>query len=178
MDKKPKAPKTSEAEKTQLRIAGERQELSNTLKPIRDDVYQKIKSFKTERNQMRNLSSNDAALAMKGRAPTTGTGVASRALARSKANAGIAPRVESAANRAHAQAMGGGIKMALGESTNAINGINELARQGHQDAVQTARTAAARSAATAETIGTAGGIVTQGIAGKSKKPEPIVKEGM
>lgn len=175
MGKGPKAPGETSAEKAYADIGVDRYQLAEKTRPARDELFKRISSFRQQRQQGRNLSTADMALAKNdvreaARKSPGGSAIPATGLRLASAGADQAASTERNLDKAHVTGLQGLTSMALGESGAAIQGMGELAQTSQRDAIARARNAAQRSAATNEAIGSAVGLAATAFGGKTKPP--------
>jgi hypothetical protein len=174
--KGPKPPGETRAQKTNVNIATESHKLSREIAPVRDDLFKRISDFRQEAAQVKNVSSNDAAMAFDG-ADAAASAAAARsplaipamALRRGTAQAGQAVSTDMATRSAAVRGTQALTDMAMGERESAMEGVQDLAARQGREAVMRARSDAAQQN---QRIDAAAGLVGGGLALYKRKPMP------
>lgn len=152
---KQKGPKETSAERAYADIGAERAGLAAQMRPIRNDLFKRVSDFRSQAQQMRDLSSADMALAKQPvlQAARGAGGEALPRLGLASSSAGQASATERRTAGAHAAGLQGLAGMAVGDQGAAIEGMGQLAQTAQNEAIARARKDASSAALRADTIG-------------------------
>lgn len=177
MGMEPQAPAETKQEKAYGDIGAQRRALAKQTEPVRKDLFDRLSSYRAQRQKGRNLSSVDATKAYKdfvevpaatrqrqpGAAAQAGLEMA-KGLASTSAKAGMR------ADKSHAEALQGLTAISLGEQDAAIDGMGREAERGLQEATSSARRDAARSRFIGNTVGSVAGVAGAELSAAKRQP--------